>query len=215
MTEPSPLLVVIDMQRVYADPGNPWFVPTYEAVAEHVERLLPAFGGRVLFTRFLAPSDPQGSWKTYYRTFDFILQPEAGDLLRLDPRWEDKVTPVRSGAIHRAPSPTSTATISSQPYPLLDTTTFSKYGPVLESLAGQGGTLVLCGVTAECCVLSTALQAVDAGMYVRYVADATNTVDEVTYESALQVARGYAPQLELTTTEEEVARRAAAAPLRQ
>jgi nicotinamidase-related amidase len=54
-TNRSPgLLAVIDMQRVFAEPGSPWAAPRFDEAAAGVRRLLPAFAGRTVFTRFIA-----------------------------------------------------------------------------------------------------------------------------------------------------------------
>lgn len=57
------LLAVIDMQRVFADPDSPWATPRFSEAAAGVRRLLPAYGDRVAFTRFLAPAQPDGAWQ--------------------------------------------------------------------------------------------------------------------------------------------------------
>ena len=48
-------LVAIDMQTVFAAPDSPWFTPTFKAVGEQIASLLPLFGKRVIFTRFIPP----------------------------------------------------------------------------------------------------------------------------------------------------------------
>jgi hypothetical protein len=47
--------------------------------------------------------------------------------------------------------------------PVLDATMFGPWGPELAALVGDGP-LVLAGVSGDCCVLSTALPAADAGV---------------------------------------------------
>ena len=94
----------------------------------------------------------------------------------------------------------------------MDRPTFSKWGPELREAAGPSGTLVLCGVATDCCVLCTALPAADAGMFVRVVGDACAGATPEAHRSALTVMRGYAPQIEVTTVAEELARLDAVAP---
>ena len=60
------LLAVIDMQRVFAEPGSPWATPRFAEAAAGVRRLLPAFAEWVTFTRFVAPDEPAGAWRAYY-----------------------------------------------------------------------------------------------------------------------------------------------------
>jgi nicotinamidase-related amidase len=170
MTEDGPLLVVIDMQRVFAEPGSPWHVPDFGTLTEPIERLIEAFGDRVVFTRFVTPDEPEGSWQEYYRTWSFIREPGAAELLDLAEPWSSRAKRV------------------------IDKPTFSAFGPELKALAGPSNTLVLCGVSTECCVLATALAAADAGMTVRIVADACASVDAATHECALRVMEaGFSP----------------------
>jgi len=63
----------------------------------------------------------------------------------------------------------------------LDATTFGKWGPELAAAVGAGP-LVLAGVSTDCCVLSTALAAADAGMAVQVVADACAGVTDESHE---------------------------------
>ena len=89
--------------------------------------------------------------------------------------------------------------------PIVDAPTFGKHGARLETLAGPERTIVLCGVATECCVISTALPAVDAGMRVRVVRDACAGATSAGHEAALTVMAGYEGQLAITTVEEELA----------
>jgi len=82
--------------------------------------------------------------------------------------------------------------------PTLDATTFGKWGPELAARAG-GGPLVLAGVSTDCCVLSTALAAADAGATVRVVADACAGIDDESHAKALHVMSLYAPLVEVVT----------------
>ena len=82
-----------------------------------------------------------------------------------------------------------------------------KHGPRLEALAGPEGTIVLCGVSTDCCVISTALAAADAGLRVRVVGDACAGVTPASHEAALAVMGGYEGHVSVTSIEEEVARR--------
>jgi nicotinamidase-related amidase len=84
--------------------------------------------------------------------------------------------------------------------PTLDATTFSKWGPELASRVGPD-VLLLAGVSTDCCVLSTAVAAADAGVPVRVVADACAGVDDRSHAAALHVLALYAPLVEVVDTE--------------
>jgi nicotinamidase-related amidase len=181
----APLLVVVDMQRVFAEPDSPWAIANLGALVPPIQRLVGAFGERVVFTRFVPFDDPPGpgSWADYYAQFPFFLLPEAEGLTHL-------VEP-----------------FASREEPTLAAPTFSKYGPRLEALAGPQRTIVLCGVSTDCCVISTALPALDAGMHVRVVRDACVGVTPASHDAAIAVMAGYAGHIAITTVAEELARR--------
>ena len=63
----------------------------------------------------------------------------------------------------------------------------------------SGGHLVLCGVSTDCCVLSTAVAAADAGVAVRVVAEACAGVDDDSHQKALDILRLYAPLVEVVS----------------
>jgi len=54
----SPWLVAVDLQRVFAEPPSPGASPAFQVAADGIERLLPAFAGRTLFIRYVAPARP-------------------------------------------------------------------------------------------------------------------------------------------------------------
>ena len=172
------LLAVIDMQRVFADPDSPWAAPRYAEAAEGVRRLLPEFGDRVTFTRFLAPDQPVGAWRSYYEQWPFARQPPDAPLWQLTDEFAA-----------RAPH-------------VLDTPTFGKWTPELAARLGPDEPLVLAGVSTDCCVLSTALAAADAGVEVLVVSDACAGADDASHTKALEVMDLYRPLIRVVTVEE-------------
>jgi len=169
-----PCLAVIDMQRVFGDPGSPWLAPRFAEIVAPVRRLAEALAPRVIFTRFVAPAEPHGAWRQYYDQWPFALQPPDAPIYELaDP-------------------------FAAMAGPTLDATTFSKWGPELAAAAGQGP-LVLAGVSTDCCVLSTALAAADAGVPVRVVSDACAGIDDESHAKALYVMGLYGPLVTVVT----------------
>jgi nicotinamidase-related amidase len=181
----APLLVVIDMQRLFGDAASPWATPCFDQIVKPVDELVAAFGDRTLFTRFVIPERWEGSWEPYYRQWRPVTEPEARPLAELSEPWAS-----------RRPA-------------TLDRSTFSKWGTELRGAAWPGRNLVLCGVATDCCVIATALPAADAGMFVRVVADACAGATAEAHDAALTVMRGFAPQIEVTTVAEELQRVAA------
>ncbi|MGW2748274.1 cysteine hydrolase family protein [Streptomyces sp. NPDC001450] len=181
MTSAPGLLAVIDMQRVFADPAGPWATSRFADAAAGVRRLLPAFGDRVAFTRFLAPEQPTGAWRAYYARWPFARQPPDAELWELVDEFAD-----HAGHI-------------------VDATTFGKWTPELAERVGPDGRLVLAGVSTDCCVLSTALAAADAGTEVLVVADACAGVDDDSHVKTLQVLDLYRPLIRVTTIDDLLA----------
>ncbi|MFF1720912.1 cysteine hydrolase family protein [Streptomyces sviceus] len=172
------LLAVIDMQRVFAEPDSPWAAPRYAKAAAGVRRLLPAFAERVTFTRFVAPAEPTGAWRAYYAQWPFALQPPEAPLWRLTDDFAD-----------RAPH-------------VIDATTFGKWTPELATRVGPEGRLVLAGVSTDCCVLSTALAAADAGVETLVVSDACAGADDASHTRALDVMELYGPLIRVVTVDQ-------------
>jgi nicotinamidase-related amidase len=172
------LLAVIDMQRVFAEPGSPWATPRFAEAAAGVRRLLPAFAERVTFTRFVAPGRPAGAWREYYARWPFALQPPDAPLWRLTDEFADR-------AAH-----------------IMDATTFGKWTPELATRVGPEGRLVLAGVSTDCCVLSTALAAADAGVETLVVSDACAGVDDDSHAKALDVMKLYGPLVRVVTVDQ-------------
>ncbi|GAB7102185.1 isochorismatase family protein [Streptomyces phaeofaciens JCM 4814] len=175
-------LAVIDMQHVFADPTSPWATPRYTRAAAGVRRLLPAFAGRVTFTRFLAPEHPAGAWRAYYDRWPFALRPPHAPFWRLTDEFADL-----------APD-------------TLDASTFGKWTPALAERAGPAGRLVLAGVSTDCCVLSTALAAADAGVEVLVAADACAGADDDAHARALAVMDLYRPLISVVTVDDVLRR---------
>ena len=184
MTEPprppnaGPWLAVIDMQRVFADPSGAWFTPGFAAIVEPVRTLVAAFGPRVVFTRFVAPAVPTGAWARYYERWPFALQPPDAPMYRL------------------------VEGIGADPARTVEATTFHKWTPEVAGRVGDAGRLVLAGVSTDCCVLSTALAAADAGVRVRVVADACAGVTGESHLRALELMAMYAPHIEVVALSE-------------
>jgi nicotinamidase-related amidase len=177
---PEGWLVVVDLQHVFGDLDSPWGAPRFEEVRPRINRLVEAFGDRVVWTRFVAPAEPGGAWKEYYEQFAFALQPADAPLYQL---VEDP------GAS-----------------PVVEATTFGKWVPELIEVVGEGPVTVV-GVATDCCVISTVLPAADAGVPVRVVSDACAGSSDEDHNRAVRIMGLYAPLVEITTTAEVLAGR--------
>lgn len=166
-----PWLAVVDAQHIFAAPDSPWAAPGFAATVDPLGLLIAAAGEHVVFTRFVAPAEPAGAWVEYYERWAFALQPPDAPAYRL----VDEVP--HTG--HR----------------VVDATTFGKW-QVLQPVTGEAP-LVLAGVATDCCVVSTALAAADAGVPVRVVAQACAGADDASHRRALDLMAAYAPLVQV------------------
>jgi nicotinamidase-related amidase len=180
-----PLLAVIDMQEFFAA-GRAWMVPGFEDLIEPIDRLVRQHAERVIFTRFVVPAAPEGSWVGYYQAWPEVLAPESAHLADLVQPW------------------------AGQGPKTLDKTTFSKWGPELAAMLGRTRELSVCGVSTDCCVLATVLAAVDAGAQVRVIADACAGITAEAHKQALSLMAGFMPQVTVCSVGDELSRLAAA-----
>jgi nicotinamidase-related amidase len=173
----EPWLVVIDVQRIFGEPPSPWAAPRFDEVLPVIRGLVERYAGRVVFTRFETPRPPgpEGSWADYYEQWPFALEPatRASYDLVLEP---------------------GDAPVVSRP-------TMGKYGADLLAATGGSRNLVLCGVSTDCCVLSTALAAADDGAWVRVVSDACAGASDADHERSLAAMAFYAPQIEIVSSD--------------
>jgi nicotinamidase-related amidase len=178
---PEAWLVVIDPQRIFADRASQWGSPMFPAVVEPVRRLAAAADRRTVVTRWVPAADPQGSWAAYLEAWPFANVPHDDPLLEVVPELADIG------------------------HEVVSLPTFGKWGDALEAITGPTPHLVLAGVSTDCCVISTALAAADAGATITVVTDACAGSTPENHETALGVMALYPPQITLTTTAEVLA----------
>lgn len=171
------VLMLIDMQAVFAVPPSPWASPQYPGAEAQALRLRSAYpDDRTAITRYLPPSPVQGAWVAYFEAWPFALDPEQADY-DLMPGFEP------GGAT------------------LVERTTFGKWDAVSQQAMSFPDTIVLAGVSTDCCVISTALAAADAGVRVLVAADACAGASPADHQRALDAMALYAPLIRITDTE--------------
>jgi nicotinamidase-related amidase len=170
-------LLVIDMQRAFADPPSPWAAAEFYTILPRIERLIAAYEGRVVLTRYVPPAPLTGAWVGYYAAFPSLLLPES------DLAWDLKLA---GGAAA----------------PVETRATFSKWDARMAALIGPESGIAVCGVATECCVLGTVLAAVDDGRSVRMITDACAGGSEVAHDQTIGLLGGFAPLVTLVRTEE-------------
>lgn len=174
------LLLVIDMQNVYTR-GQEWACEGIEHASASILRLLNSHAPeQVIFTEYLAPEHPEGVWKEYNK---------VNAAVNADP-WLNKMM--------------SEFLPWTKQYPVYTKNVYSSFAiPEVADAAKKTGRLVISGVVAECCVLSTVLSAIDASCKVIYLTDAVAGLTEASRKEAEKIVSYFAPlHAELMTTEE-------------
>lgn len=174
-----PWLVIVDPQVIFASPESAWGSPFFTEAVANIRRLAPAFGERVLITRWMPTADRSTSWGDYFAAWPFADQPPSDPLFALVPE---------------------VAGLS--PHPTLDLPTFGKWGAEIEAIVGRGAHVTLTGVSTDCCVVSTALAGADAGAHLTVVTDACAGSTAENHAAAVQVMSLYPPQITLQTTDQ-------------
>jgi nicotinamidase-related amidase len=177
MTGEGRLLVVVDAQEAFQVPG-PWQVPGMGELVPRWRALAERFGPeRSLFTRFVPPRRPRGSWRGYYRRWPEYRSPDRA-IWRLVPSLEGL----------------------GRDWPKEGYSAFSAPGfmGLLRRLGARE--LVVCGVETDVCVLATVHGAVDRGVPVWLVEDAVASGSPEAHAAALTVMGRLGDQIRLTRT---------------
>jgi nicotinamidase-related amidase len=190
MTSPpgtdSPWLVIIDMQTIFSQYPKWWGCPSFDDIIAPIGQLAAKYGDRTLLTRFVAEQDPQGSWVPYYEQFPFAKVPPSNAIY-------DLVPPIQRLAREDN---------------VVVMTTFSKWGDERHGVRAKTGKyphLVLAGVATDCCVLSTAIAAAEAGAFVTVALDACAGSSAENQSAAEKIFKGYAPLISVTSCQELLA----------
>jgi nicotinamidase-related amidase len=141
MTNGDTWLAIIDMQNVFA--SGTWGCPKFETIIEPIRQLAADYPGRTLLTRFVDAPQKAGSWVPSYEEFAFANVPDSNPIYDIVTALQDLIT--ADNVVTR--------------------TTFSKWDGIL-SKTGPYPHVLLAGVATDCCVLSTAMQAAEAGAFV-------------------------------------------------
>lgn len=182
-TDREPWLLVVDAQRIFADPASDWASPFWEGAWERIRELAAAVGPeRTLLTRWLPTADRSTAWGEYFAAWPFADVPATDPLYALV-----------DGAAELSAHPT------------IDEPSFGKWGPQLAGVVGHAPQLLVTGVSTDCCVITTVLAAADAGAHVTVVADACAASAAENATAALHTMSLFPPQVDLRSTAEVLA----------
>lgn len=164
------LLLVIDMQNIYTK-GQEWACLDTEGAAARIQKIINSNKCQnVIFTRFLPPKNPSGVWKDYNVKYAHI---NAND-------WGNEMLPVFEKDFEK--------------YPLYSKSVYSSLAiPQVLEAAKKADRVIVSGVVAECCVLSTVWALIDAGIYTVYLTDGVSGFDVPKEEATKLLLSGLSP----------------------
>ena len=170
----DPWLVIVDMQTIFSD--GIWRCPRFNEVIAPIRKLAEKYAGRTLLTRFVATQQPDGSWATYYASpwFSFAAVPSSDPLYDIVPPLAD---------LQRGDN-------------VVTMTTFNKWDSIREK-TGPTPHLIVTGVATDCCVLSTAISAAEAGAFVTVALDACAGSSDANQAAAANIFYGYVPLIDV------------------
>ncbi len=174
------LLLVIDMQNVYSK-GGKWECRDTEGAASNVLKIEQAKAcDKIIFTEFIPQKEPEGVWKDYS---------EVNAAVNNDV-WSNEILDSLKESASR------NTLYSKSVYSSL------KHPGVLEECR-KAKRVVVSGVVAECCVLSTVLELIDMGIYVVYLTDAVSGLDVPKEKATELILSGLSPlHVKIETTAE-------------
>lgn len=170
----NPLLLIIDMQNVY-NVGQPWECQNYCVALDNIKHLIgnplstgnPFSQANTILTRYIASDSPFGVWIDYNKENNEINQNA----------WANALEPELEKLCKN--------------YKCYDKSTYSAYTiKEIQKAADTASCVIITGVVAECCVLSTVMSLIDAGKYVYYVTDAIASATPETEQATVKVLEG-------------------------
>jgi nicotinamidase-related amidase len=167
------LVLLIDFQEIFK-PHGLWPVPKFNAALENALKICEKFKN-VITTRYIPPKHIFGEWKQYFKQFPKI------PLNDNDPCY-DLAENVPDDFVISVPK-------------------FGKWQSISKSLRKLPEKVIVCGVSTDCCVLSTVLPAVDSGVKVYVVSDACAAGNNHDNKRGLDAMKGYYPNIEIVSTE--------------
>ncbi len=164
------LLLVIDMQNVYKK-GGKWECLDTEGAAANINKIIDSGMENVIFTRFIANEEnPSGVWKDYNVKYAAVNADIYANQM-----VEELSAPLKK-------------------FPLYTKGVYSSLAiPEVMAVAKKAGRVVVTGVVAECCVLSTVLALMDEGIYVVYLTDGVSGLDVPKEEATKLIFSGLSP----------------------
>ena len=174
----SKLLLFIDFQNVFcSDSGNSsdgiWPVPDIQNALKEALLFQRTNEFRMcIATKYIPPDPIKGAWIEYFKKYPKYVKDKSSDCYELLPN-------VPTDIVVCVPK-------------------FGKWSEIEQEHDLTGITdIYICGVSTDCCVLSTAISAIDAGYYVHVVANACAASTEEDHQRALELMKIFEPNLSI------------------
>ena len=174
------LLLIIDMQNVYAK-GGEWECMDTERAAQNILRVVDSGAvDSAIITKFIADKNPRGVWKDYNQKYKSIN----------DDKNANELMPQIAALAGR--------------FKVYEKSKYSSLClPEVREACLSAKRVVVSGVVNDCCVLATVFELIDAGVYTVYLTDATSGLDKPKAAATELTLSGLAPlHVKLMTTEE-------------
>lgn len=179
-------LVCVDFQNIFRGSNSPFAAEDFDIAFANTKRLVPYFGQRVIFTRWLPTAPREGAWVEYFE------EHSHADISKDDPIFD--LCPEAKHCIQTMELDRKT----------IDTHTFNKFDAQMQKKVGQYPHIVLCGVLTECCVLATAIAAIDAGCKVSIILDACAPGRDYMQDHAEDMFETFRPSAQVWTTQDYI-----------
>lgn len=164
------LLLVVDMQNVYKT-GGKWQCLDTHGAAQRILKIIGSGIKNVIFTRFIADEkNPHGVWSDYNKKYsDVNADSYANEMI------EEFKEPLKK-------------------FPLYTKGVYSSLAneQVLKACK-KADRVIICGVVAECCVLSTVFALIDQGIYTVYLTDGVSGLDKPKEDAVKLTLSGLSP----------------------
>ena len=171
----SKILLLIDFQKIFNDKSHSWYCPGFEQALNTALSCYNKMNGnncKTYITGFLPPDTSVQVWKDYYTKYSDIPSSDDNSCYELD----DKLKNLEN--VEKV--------IWSQ--------TFGKWDKISQYINKEVKEVYICGVATDCCVLSTALSAIDKNMKVYIIEDGCASND-TSHNNALNIMKGYNPNI--------------------
>ena len=176
MKNNKPLLLLIDIQNAYAI-GEEWECSDIDIATSNIRTIVnSSIADDIIATKYMAPVNPTGVWVEYNRLYEAINNNE----------FLCDYTPSLKDILENAPGSCNINHFIKEQYSALSV-------PEIRKACQKAPYVIVCGITTGCCVLSTIMELIDAGIYAVVVKDATASTSPARKDSVWEVLAGLSP----------------------